>query len=63
MAKQTVFLFLRALIIGVLLNTGLTFVADSSLPQQAEIAPQQVEFAVGQAPSPIEVPFLDHINN
>ncbi len=63
MAKQTFFLFLRALLIGILLNAGLQFVADSSLSQQTGVAPQQVEFAVGQASPHIEVPFLDHVNN
>ncbi len=45
MIKQTIYLFTRALIIGVLLNMGLQYVSDP-LPHQLEaVIYDQVEYA------------------
>lgn len=41
MAKQTVLLFVKALIIGLLLNLGIQQVSETSFVQQETITPQQ----------------------
>jgi hypothetical protein len=43
MAKQTVFLFVKALIIGLLLNLGIQQVSEASLVRQETIIPQEAQ--------------------
>ena len=62
MTKQTIYLFTKALIIGILLNMGLYYVSEPPQSQQAEITPQEVEIVVGQVTTGVEVPFLDHVS-
>ncbi len=63
MTKQTIYLFIRAFIFGVLINIGLQQVSDTPSYQTEIIAPQQVEIIIGQVPTNIDIPFLDPVNN
>ena len=63
MTKQTILLFTKALIIGIVLNLGLYYVSEPPQSQQAEAVPQEVEIVVGQVTTGVAVPFLDHVNH
>jgi hypothetical protein len=57
MLKQTVYLFIRALIIGILLNVGLHQIAGAPLPQSDTIAPQQVQHSLDHSSANPEIDF------
>jgi len=61
MAKQTIYLFMRALIIGILLNVGLYLISDPPPASQTNVQAQQQ--ATGQTSSPIQALFLGHPGN
>jgi hypothetical protein len=63
MVKQTVHLFIRALIIGVLLNVGLQQVSNTPLSQTKTIAPQQIKHPLSQSQPNPEIDFSDQGDN
>ncbi len=63
MTKQTVFLFARALIIGILVNVGLQLVSDSPLSAQQAGIVHQPKITISHSSEQITVPFLDPLNN
>jgi hypothetical protein len=56
MLKQTIYLFLRALIIGVLLNVGLQQVTTATLPAPSD---SQLERPVSQSRLESSLPLVD----
>jgi hypothetical protein len=62
MTKQTIILFTKALVIGILLNMGLYYVSESPQSQQAGVISQEAEIVIGQASTSVELPFLDPVN-
>jgi hypothetical protein len=59
MVKQTVYLFLKALIIGILINIALTRNADRPLTSQNATTPEQIQDQLQQAPSNVKVQLSD----
>jgi hypothetical protein len=59
MVKQTVYLFLKALIIGILINIALTRNADRPLTSQNATTPKQIQDQLQQAPSNVKVQLSD----
>ena len=57
MAKQTVYLFVRALIIGLLLNLGIQYVTSVSLAQQETTILQQEQRTLTQSPVSNQITF------
>jgi hypothetical protein len=64
MVRQTIFLFIRALIIGILLNLGVQQVSEtnSNLSQRELRTPQQIHSAVDQSSSRVSshLPDIDN---
>jgi hypothetical protein len=63
MARQTILLFIRALIIGILLNLGVQQVSEPQLPQQESTTIQQQEAPLSQSPASINVHFSPASDN
>ena len=61
MVKQSIYLFIRALIIGVILNVGLYVISDPPSPSQVRIRIQKEPVVISQTSNYVEVPFLDHV--
>jgi len=57
MAKQTVYLFVKALIIGLLLNLGIQYVSSVSLSQQETTILQQEQRILTQSPVSNQITF------
>jgi hypothetical protein len=57
MAKQTVYLFVKALIIGLLLNLGIQYVSSVSLAQQESPILQQEQRILTQSPVNDQITF------
>ena len=57
MAKQTIYLFVKALIIGLLLNLGIQYVSSVSLSQQETAIPQQEQRILTQSPANTQISF------
>ena len=57
MAKQTVYLFVKALIIGLLLNLGIQYVSTVSLSQQETTILQQEQRILTQSPVSNQITF------
>jgi hypothetical protein len=57
MAKQTVYLFVRALIIGLLLNLGIQYVSSVSLAQQETTILQQEQRTLTHSPVNNQITF------
>ena len=57
MAKQTVYLFVKALIIGLLLNLGIQYVSTVSLAQQETPMLQQEQRILTQSPVNDQITF------
>ena len=57
MAKQTVYLFVKALIIGLLLNLGIQYVSTVSLAQQETPILQQEQRILTQSPVNDQITF------
>jgi len=57
MAKQTVYLFVKALIIGLLLNLGIQYVSSVSLSQQETTTLQQEQRILTQSPVNNQITF------
>jgi hypothetical protein len=62
MVKQTVYLFLKALVIGVLINIALTRNADRPLISQNATVPEQIQDQIQQAPSNVKVQLSDQVD-
>jgi|GEM_PF-2527868 len=63
MKKQTIYLFVRALVIGVVLNVLIYQVSDISLSQQEVISSQEAPHTPSQSSSNTEVYFLNQTDN
>ena len=63
MTKQTVYLFVRALVIGIVLNVVIQQVSDLSLSQQEIISSQETPHTPSQSSSDSEVHFLNQTGN
>jgi hypothetical protein len=60
MAKQTIFLFIRALIIGILLNIGVQQVSEIPTPRQETSIQQQMQPAsVSHSPADAKIHLSD----
>ena len=59
MLKQTFILFVKALIIGILINIALIWNADRPSPPQNAIAPEQLEEQDQAVPSNVKVQYID----
>ena len=57
MAKQTVYLFVKALIIGLLLNLGIQYVSGVSLAQQETSILRQEQRILTQSPVNDQITF------
>jgi hypothetical protein len=57
MAKQTAYLFVKALIIGLLLNLGIQYVSSVSLSQQETTTLQQEQRTLTQSPVSNQITF------
>ena len=57
MAKQTVYLFVKALIIGLLLNLGIQYVSTVSLAQQETPILQEEQRILTQSPVNDQITF------
>ena len=57
MAKQTIYLFVKALIIGLLLNLGIQYVSSVSLAQQETTILQQEQRILTQSPVNDQITF------
>ena len=57
MAKQTVYLFVKALIIGLLLNLGIQYVSTVSMAQQETSILQQEQRILTQSPVNDQITF------
>jgi hypothetical protein len=57
MAKQTVYLFVKALIIGLLLNLGIQYVSTVSLAQQETTILQEEQRTLTQSPINDQITF------
>ena len=59
MVRQTVFLFIRALIFGLLINTGLQLISEPPPNQQNVAAPQQIHDQAIQSSSETKTNILE----
>lgn len=57
MAKQTIYLFVKALIIGLLLNLGIQYGSGVSLSQQETAIPHQEQRILTQSPANNQISF------
>jgi hypothetical protein len=62
MLKQTVILFVKALVIGIVINFVLIRNADRPSPPQNVSAPEQFEEQTQPDPSNVKVQFTDETN-
>ena len=59
MVRQTIILFIRALIFGILINVGLQYVSDMPSEQQEVVAPQHIQDETIQSSSETKAGILD----
>ena len=62
MVRQTVFLFIRALIFGVLINIGLQQISDTPPDQQEVVAPQQIQDQAIQSSPETKANILEQVD-
>ena len=63
MVRQTVFLFIRALIFGVLINIGLQQISDIPSPQQDTSMPQQIQDQATESSSKIQTNIFESVGD